>query len=274
MPISSLVSPSRSLKMGDNGPAVVAAQLAMKTMGYQLGGSGYFGPATDVAVRTIQKRAGLKVDGEIGPNTAKVIDAAQAHVKGVVTTPDPHTAGAPFAEVDRPLWLEAGLSLIGTERESSGRFAEGHDNPIIIEWAHELGGDISKEYTHDSIPWCALFANHCLAKVGLPGTNSLWALDFAGNWPSIKLIGPAVGAFAPMTRSGGGHIIQVVGKDAHGNIMGLGGNQSDEVNIRAFPILRLNKGFWWPKSVPAPKQIGLSQLPVITMAGKLSTKES
>ena len=199
----------------------------------------------------------------------EAIDAAQAHVKGVVTTPDPHTAGAPFPEVNRPLWLEAGLSLINT-KEAPGSA----DNPIIIEWAQELGGEIAKDYTHDSIPWCALFANHCLAKVGIPGTNSLWALDFAGNWPSIRLIGPAVGAFAPMTRSGGGHIIQVVGKDTRGNIMGLGGNQSDAVNIRAFPLARLNKGFWWPKSVPAPKQVGLSQLPVVNMAGKLSTKES
>lgn len=28
-------------------------------------------------------------------------------------------------------------------------------------------------YTHDSIPWCALFANHCLTKVGLKGTGTL-----------------------------------------------------------------------------------------------------
>jgi uncharacterized protein (TIGR02594 family) len=269
MSISGLVSPNHSLKFGNSGPAVTAAQLAMKGMGYQLGGSGWFGPATDVAVRAIQRRAGIKVDGELGPATAKIIDDAVAHLTGAQPKPDAHTDAAPKVEIDRPLWLEAGIALIGTkEKPGAG------DNQAIIDWAHEEGGDIAKEYTHDSIPWCALFANHCLTKVGLPGTETLWALDFAGNWPAVKLIGPAVGAFAPMVRSGGGHIIQIVGKDARGNIMGLGGNQSDQVSIVAFPVSRLNKGFWWPKSVPIPKKVGLSQLPIVSSSGKLSTKES
>jgi uncharacterized protein (TIGR02594 family) len=263
------VTKTNLLKSGDNGPAVVAVQLAMKSMGYQLGGSGYFGPATVVAVRAVQKRAGLHVDGEIGPDTAKALDSAVEHLSGAQPQPDQHTVSAPKEEISRPLWLEAGIALIGTkEKPGSG------DNPDIIDWAREESGEIAREYTHDSIPWCALFANHCLTKVGLPGTETLWALDFAGNWPSIKLIGPAVGAFAPMVRSGGGHIIQVVGKDARGNIMGLGGNQSDAVNIEAFPMSRLNKGFWWPKSVPIPKKIGLSQLPVVSSSGKLSTNEA
>lgn len=270
MPLSQLVSSIKVLKFGDSGPAVTAAQLAMKQMGYQLGGSGWFGPATVVAVRAVQTRAGLKpIDGEIGPDTARVIDDAVAHLSGAAPQPDQHTTSAPVEEIARPLWIEAGLALINVH-EAPGAA----DNPEIIDWAKEEGGDIAKEYKHDSVPWCALFANHCLTKAGLPGTETLWALDFAGHWPSVKLIGPAVGAFAPMKRSGGGHIIQVVGKDSRGNIMGLGGNQSDAVNIMAFPMSRLNQGFWWPKSVPIPKKIGLASLPVVTTRGKLSTKES
>jgi uncharacterized protein (TIGR02594 family) len=270
MTISQLVSPVRVLKFGDGGPAVVAAQLAMKQMGYQLSGTGWFGPATDVAVRAVQRRAGLKpVDGEIGPATAKALDDAVAHKSGAQPLPDTHTATSSEEEVAQPLWLQAGLALINVH-EAPGAT----DNPEIIDWAKEEGGEIAKEYTHDSVPWCALFANHCLTKAGLPGTETLWALDFAGHWPSVKLIGPAVGAFAPMTRAGGGHIIQIVGKDSLGNIMGLGGNQSDAVNIMAFPMSRLNQGFWWPKSVPIPKKIGLVSLPVVTAQGKLSTKEN
>ena len=272
MSISQLVSPTRSLKYGDSGPAVTAAQLAMKQMGYQLGGSGWFGPGTDVAVRTVQKRAGLHVDGQIGPDTAKVIDAATITQKSVGQAPAPAPNAPHPQEVSRPLWLEAGIQLIGVKREASGRFAEGHSNPVIIDWAKEEGGEIAKEYTSDTIAWCALFANYCLTKVGLPGTETLWALDFAGHWPSIKLSGPAVGAFAPMTRPGGGHIVQIVGRNAAGLPMCLGGNQGDQVSIEAFSRSRLNQGFWWPKSVPVPKQIGYDQLPIVSSTGKVVTK--
>jgi len=121
---------------------------------------------------------------------------------------------APAQEVSRPLWLEAGIKLIGT-REGAGA----KDNRTIIDSAKEEGGDIANEFNHDSIPWCPLSANHCLTKVGLKGTETLWALDFAGNWP--KLAGLAVGAFAPMQRTGGGHIMMVVSKDQHGTSWGL-----------------------------------------------------
>lgn len=259
MQIVSLVSPTVSMKLGDSGPNVAALQLALKQIGYPLTGTGYFGTATDTAVEAFQKRASLRVDGEVGPSTAAAIDAAQ----GV-----PKTASV-VEEIARPLWLEAGMKLINIHEGVGAK-----DNPTLIDWAKEEGGDIAKEYTHDSIPWCALFANHCLTSVGLKGTGTLWALDFSGNWPATKLIGPAVGAFAPMVRSGGGHIIQVVGRDQHGNIMGLGGNQSDQVSIVPFPVSRLNKGFWWPKSVTPPSRIGLSTLPVVSSSGKVSSNEA
>lgn len=248
------------LKLGSSGDEVKAAQLALAKLGYNLKGTGYFGSATDTAVSTFQKRVGLKVDGEIGPDTLKAI-----------------TSGAPVStlptiqrlEVDRPLWVEAGIKLLGL-REGVGS----KDNKTIIDWAHDEGGDIAAEYTHDSIPWCALFANHILTKVGLKGTETLWALDFAGKWPAIRLAGPAVGAFAPMLRNGGGHITVVVGKDQNGNVMGLGGNQSDAVTIAPFAPSRLNKGFWWPKSVTLPQLIGYNLLPIVKSNGQLSGNEA
>jgi uncharacterized protein (TIGR02594 family) len=252
--------PTDTLKMGMQGELVKLAQQELAKRGYALKGTGYFGAATDTVVETFQKRAGLKSDGELGPTTAKAIDAA------------PLTNSlAPIAkeEISRPLWLEAGIKLIGTKETIGSK-----DTKAIIDWAKEEGGSISETYTHDSIPWCALFANHILTKVGLKGTETLWALDFAGKWPSIKLAGPAVGAFAPMLRNGGGHIIVVVGKDQHGNIMGLGGNQKDQVSIVPFPVSRLNKGFWWPKEASQPWDVGLKYLPIVKSDGKLSTNEA
>lgn len=252
---------SRVFKLGDSGSVVEAIQLGLKSIGYTLKGTGFFGPATDVAVSAFQKRAGLTVDGKFGPQSAKSLDEAIANsspVDDVVLA----------QEISRPLWLEAGLKLIGTKEGPGGR-----DNQVLIDWAKEEGGDIAQSYDHDEIPWCALFANHILTHVGLKGTETLWALDFAGKWPSVQLDGPAVGAFAPMLRNGGGHIVCIVGKDQHGNVMGLGGNQSDQVSIAPFPPSRLNKGFWWPEGQPLPVT-GMAALPVVQSDGRVSSKES
>ncbi|WP_022722862.1 TIGR02594 family protein [Rhodopseudomonas sp. B29] len=260
MTIAALVA-GGPLRMGAQGEAVRQLQLALKAIGYALTGTGYFGPATDTAVETFQRRAGLKVDGEVGPQTASALDRAQT-APAVVQQATP-------VEVGRPLWLEAGIKLINV-KEAPGAT----DNPEILDWAKEEGGDIAREYKHDSIAWCALFANHILTKVGLKGTETLWALDFAGHWPAVKLPGPAVGAFAPMKRTGGGHIICIVGRDQHGNVMGLGGNQGDKVSIAPFPQSRLNQGFWWPKDVPLPLQIGFASLPLVRSDGRVSSNEA
>jgi len=260
MKLAEQITNKNILKLGMQGELVKSAQLELAARGYNLKGTGYFGSATDTAVSTFQKRASLMIDGEIGPTTAKAIDAA------------PLTKTLPTIkqlEITRPLWVEAGISLLGLHEGAGAK-----DNKAIIDWAHDEGGDIAKEYTHDSIPWCALFANHILTKVGLKGTETLWALDFAGKWPAVRLNGPAVGAFAPMKRTGGGHITIIVGKDQNGNPMGLGGNQSDAVTIAPFAISRLNQGFWWPAGTTLPQFIGLNTLPIIKSDGQLSTHEA
>lgn len=249
------------LKIGSSGDLVRATQQALAKLGYPLTGTGYFGTATDTAVSAYQKRVGIKADGEVGPVTAKAIDAGL--FTNIITT-----SPAAKAEVTRPLWFEAGLQLIGTEEGVGAK-----DNAQIIQWAKDEGGNISKEYTHDSIPWCALFANHCLTKAGLKGTETLWALDFAGKWPAVRLAGMAVGAFAPMVRNGGGHITQIAGRDLQGHVMGLGGNQSDAVNIVPFAVSRLNQGFWWPAGQPLPKT-GFASLPIVNSSGKVSSNEA
>jgi uncharacterized protein (TIGR02594 family) len=130
--------------------------------------------------------------------------------------------------VERPLWLIEALKWL-TTHEGVGPL----DNPVILDWARGEGGEIARDYSHDSIPWCALFANMVLTKAGLKGTETLWALDFDSPkaWPNVKLAGPAVGAFAPMKRDGGGHIAIVVGRTADGNLACIGGNQSGHARI-------------------------------------------
>ena len=89
---------------------VKLAQLELAKRGYNLKGTGYFGTATDTAVTAFQTRYNVKpADGEIGPVTAKAIDAAPLADKLPTII---HT------EISRPLWLEAGIKLLDRDWET------------------------------------------------------------------------------------------------------------------------------------------------------------
>ena len=160
---------SSPLKLGSQGDTVRQLQTMLAQLGYPLKGTGYFGGATDTAVTDFQKQHGLSVDGVVGHQTARALDQA-------VTAPSTTGQTPPVVnqEVARPLWLTEAVKWINTKEAPCAA-----DNPQILEWAREEGGEITRDYTHDSIPWCALFANMVLFKVGPKGTGTLWALDFA-----------------------------------------------------------------------------------------------
>lgn len=246
-------------RLGSTGPAVKQIQLALAHLGYPLTGTGYFGPATDTAVEAFQRRAGIEIDGKVGNETAAAIDRAMGSNLAAV----PPTVKE---EISAPLWLQAGLKLLHTPERVNGR-----SNPEIIEWAKEEGGDIAKEYTNTATAWCALGVDHCLTLAGIKGTGTLWALDYA-NW-GVPLLGPAVGAIAPMKRVGGGHVTIVAGKDAHGNLMCLGFNQGDTVSVIPFPASR-PVAFRWPKEAVLPTEIGINKLPIVSASGAVTSKES
>lgn len=261
MTLSEMVG-TNLIRMGAAGATVAAIQLRLKELGAPLRGTGFFGSATDTAVESFQRAHGLKVDGVVGRITATALDLAGTEMP--VKTD----------EISRPLWLQAGMPLIGIE--------EHRNADEIIEWAEDEGGSIARDYKTTSTAWCSLFENHLLTKAGLKGTETLWALDWNADlmkqrigvrWPGVQLPDYAVGGIAPMTRAGGGHVITIVGKDKNGLIVGLGGNQNDAVNLRSFQPGRLNRGIWWPESAPPPKVYGLANLPVIRSDGTISTKE-
>lgn len=256
------------LKLGSSGSSVVILQKCLAAEGYPLKGTGTFGPATDSAVTDVQRRLGLSPDGIVGEQTALAIEAANDDPELLLQEETPGSK----LPTSVPLWVTAGMKYIGL-KEGEGAA----DNPEVISWAKSEGGAIAASYAHDSIAWCALFANMLLTKVGLKGTETLWALDWDTNkWPNTRLEGPAVGAFMPMKRTGGGHITVCVGKalvNGEWYLMGLGGNQGDSVSIAAFPKGR-PLSYRWPSEVLLPTRIGFDKLPVINAAGKvLSTQE-
>ncbi len=67
------------LKKGAKGAEVKALQEKLSALGFYDGSlDGDFGPGTDAAVRAFQEAQGLTVDGLVGPNTLKALEAATA----------------------------------------------------------------------------------------------------------------------------------------------------------------------------------------------------
>ncbi|MCC7047212.1 MAG: TIGR02594 family protein [Alphaproteobacteria bacterium] len=156
-----------------------------------------------------------------------------------------------------PPWLKRAIECIGVhEAPGAG------DNPKILAWAKACGGEIAKVYRHDSIAWCAMFVNYCLVSTGFKGNDSLWALNMRTLGTALK--GPAVGAIASKQRVGGGHTFFVLGRDNAGNVIGVGGNQGDAVNRKAFPLAGLK--FNWPAGYALPPAVGLASLPIVDSA--------
>lgn len=138
-----------------------------------------------------------------------------------------------------PKWLTEARHYIG-EKEVKGA----KHNPLILQmWKDIKRGGIKDDET----PWCAAFVGAVLERVGIKSTRFESAKSYL-DWGS-ELNEPALGCVAVFTREGGGHVGFVVGKAQNGDLMVLGGNQSDAVNIRAFSQHRVN-GYRWPAGAP------------------------
>lgn len=251
MTIAALVA-GGPLRMGASGPAVKELQLALAAHNYPLHGTGYFGPATRDAVKAEQTRLGLASTGIVDAETAAAFDR-------------PAAAPAPVRLTDAPPWLHKALSCIGiAEVQGKG------DNQVILAMGKACGGMIAREYVHDDIAWCKMFTEYCLVSTGFHGVDSLWALDNLKVGTTLK--GPAVGALACKKRPGGGHTFIVLGKDAGGRIVAVGGNQGDRVSRATFDPGEI-VGYNWPNGYPLPAAIGLNKLPVVDSA-PLSKREA
>lgn len=238
-----------------NAEAVKAVQRVLIDAGYQLGTArddGIYGDRTRRAVAQFQASKGIPDTGRVGPLTAAAMDTLHPAIINSIV------AGK------TPPWLQTAIDNIGV-LEAPGPA----DNPTILAWAKECGGYIAANYKHDSVPWCKMYVEYCLRRHGLKMNDSLWALDVRKY--GTKLSGPAVGAVASKTRSGGGHTFFVIGRDKAGHIIGVGGNQSDSVCRAPFNSSELK--YNWPDGYPLPERIGFASLPIVPSA-KFSKSEA
>ncbi|MBN3005575.1 N-acetylmuramidase family protein [Chromobacterium alkanivorans] len=66
-----------TIKKGDHGSAVAELQRTLNSHGAKLDVDGWFGDATEAAVATVQRRAGLVVDGIVGVKTQEALRGQQ-----------------------------------------------------------------------------------------------------------------------------------------------------------------------------------------------------
>lgn len=144
-----------------------------------------------------------------------------------------------------PPWLATARASLGL-KEAPGPASNG----TIIGWAKRLGARVlGAAYNADGVPWCGLFAAHCMASAGIaPPKIALRAKSWAGWGARLRFDRLAPGAVLVFERQGGGHVGFYVGEDAtHFHV--LGGNQSDAVTIARLPKGRCIASRW-PRGVP------------------------
>jgi uncharacterized protein (TIGR02594 family) len=162
--------------------------------------------------------------------------------------------------MSEPIWIAEARRHIG-QREIPGKA----HNPWIVDlWRRIKRGGIKSE----DVPWCAAFVGACLEACGIVSSRFEGATSYL-QWGQ-RLVQPTVGCVAVFSRSGGGHVAFVVGVDAGGRLMCLGGNQGDAVTIAPLDRSRA-VGFRWPPGEPLP---ALARLPLIASTSASSSNEA
>ena len=175
-------------------------------------------------------------------------------------------------------WIAQARGFIGLREDVS----KIRHNPRIVAMLERMGS-FSKEskawWKDDETPWCGLFVGYCL---GVSKRFVVKEWFRARSWESpqlAKLAKPAYGAIVTFSRVGGGHVGFIVGKDAKGNLMVLGGNQSNAVSIIPFAPSRVT-GIYWPAqynggiAIKAVPDAEYYDLPLLKSNGQVSTNEA
>lgn len=155
-------------------------------------------------------------------------------------------------------WIELARKFVGLSEVKGSQ----HEPEILQMWRDIKRGGIKDDET----PWCAAFVGAMLERAGVKSSRFESAKSYL-QWGQ-QLVLPVPGCIVVFTRQGGGHVGFAVGRDKPGNLLILGGNQSDAVNIRAFPVSRVS-GYRWPSDLLVPSE----PLPTLD-AADLSEREA
>lgn len=171
-----------------------------------------------------------------------------------------------------PSWLTRARRFIGLAELPGVKNSP--ELMAVLDWADGKQDGKTLGAQNDDEAYCAKGICAVLELEQIRSTRSPAARSFQ-KWGQT-LAGPALGAVVVFWRKSVdgpfGHVGFVAGKDAVGNVMCLGFNQGDAVNIRAFSPHRV-LSFRWPDGKPLPK-IGWDTLPLLKSDGTVSTNEA
>lgn len=169
-----------------------------------------------------------------------------------------------------PPLVSAGIQYLGI-KEVIGKSS----NPAIMHMAETIG--VHKIYTDDDQSWCAVFINFLCKISGLPVVNpgkdsyNLLRAKWLLNWgEEVPVSDMKLGDIGILKREGGGHVFIIIAKTPQGNVIGLGGNQSNSVSFSEFDSKRLlGVRRHYASAIPES-----AKLYTISSEGKLSSNEA
>ena len=227
-----------------------SVQARLRELGFDPGPvDGIRGRRTIGAVRRFQESRGLAGDGIVGPDTVRALFG-------------PDRVGDSPA-LDRMPWYREALRLVGT-KEIEGPAS----NPDIL----EMAGRLDVAYRDDDVPWCGLFAGHCVG-ASLPEEALPTVVLRARAWetfgaPATPQLGAVMVFWRRSPDSGLGHVGFYYAEDERTYHI-LGGNQSNMVNVARLARDRLVAARW-PTTALAPED---TRVVADAPAGALSTDE-
>jgi len=229
---------------------IVEIQKRLKVHGFEPGElDGKLGQKTRAAIIAFKVSKALAPRDYVGPITLAELRK------------EPTFAVAPPKLTGEPIWLRRARQEIGVS-EIAGRQ---HSKRILSYW------QLAKlSFSDDETPWCAGFVGAMLEDCGIKSTRSGMARSYE-NWgqPCGAIPGAIVVFWRGSKNGGSGHVGFVSGRDQYGNIMVLGGNQGDAVNVKPFETSRV-VGYRWPSGF----DLSGDALATATTDGKTSQNEA
>ncbi|AGH31953.1 baseplate hub subunit and tail lysozyme [Vibrio phage PWH3a-P1] len=210
------------IRKGNRGVVVRKLQERLVKLGYNTNGvDGVFGQGTFEAVKQFQKDQGLNPDGIVGENTKTSLEQSTTINEIVVSKTLP--------------WIQEAYKDLGVHEVKD-------EDKVHQMWKDCKLSGLAK-FSASKIPWCSGAACAWMERAGIKSPRT----DGAKNWLGwgVELEEPAYGSVAVFTRQGGAHVGFVVGEDYNGNLLIVGGNQSNEVNVKSFAKSRVS-GYRFP----------------------------
>ena len=112
------------------------------------------------------------------------------------------------------------------------------NNPVIMDMYASVGHDWVE---HDSVAWCAAFVGHCLERAGLRSARQLTARSYLEWGVPVESADAQPGDIGVIPRGSSGwqgHVF-FIDRIEGPWVWGLGGNQSDAVNVKRYPVSKL-----------------------------------